>query len=112
MLLNEMYLIKRTHYLFVKHHFRTKEKFVYWFLTTCFSDCLYYCRNRGTLRCSFYLLLLRVHVRAAVDLMTAKRLLLVRSVCVWEEGMAVSQSSFGAQRRDNALPVILSFPLS
>ena len=31
---------------------------------------------------------------AAADFMTVKRQLLVRSVCVWEEGMAVSQSGF------------------
>ena len=50
------------------------------------------CRNTATtamLFLSYY-----YTYGAAADLMTAGRQLLVRSVCVWEEGMAVSQSGF------------------
>ena len=46
---------------------------------------------------------------AAADLATSERQLLVCSVCVWEEGTAVSQLGFGVWRRRIAPLIILSF---
>ena len=59
----------------------------------------------------FFLVLLRVDgaVFAAADFTTSERQLLVCSVCVWEEGTAVSQLGFGVWRRRIALLIILSF---
>ena len=71
------------------------------------------CRNRSTKAMLFFLVLLRIDgaVFTAADLATSERQLLVCSVCVWEEGTAVSQSGFGAWRRCIALLIILSFSL-
>ena len=58
-------------------------------------------------RCSFSYIIMRTGPLRIF--MTVKRQLLVRSVCVWEEGMAVSQSGFGARRRYDPLLIIVSF---
>ena len=59
------------------------------------------CRNRSTKAMLFFLILLRIDgaIFTAADFVTSERQLLVCSVCVWEEGTAVSQSGFGAWRR-------------